>query len=117
MEMEMKMNKEMKGVIIMAIAAILTAFGQLAWKIGLDKGILLILLGFVIYGMGALTMMIALKCGELSRIYPIMCVGYIIALLNGKLFLDESINGIQFVGIVCIVIGVIFMGRGEQGEV
>ncbi|ELC8444087.1 EamA family transporter [Clostridium perfringens] len=112
----MKENKLWKGILLIVISALCTSFGQLFWKVGVSKSIWLILLGFILYGVGALTMIIAFKFGELSILHPLMCIGYIFALINGFLFLKERISLLQFVGIVVIIIGIVFIARGDEGE-
>lgn len=112
----MRENKLYKGIVLIVVSALCTSFGQLFWKIGISKSIWLILLGFILYGVGALTMIIAFKFGELSILHPLMCIGYIFALINGFLFLNERISFVQFLGILIIVIGVIFIARGDKNE-
>ena len=103
-----------KGIVLIVIAALCTSFGQLFWKIGVNGDILLIILGFVLYGVGALSMIIAFKFGNLSILHPLMCVGYVFALINGALFLNEKITMNHAIGIAVIIVGVIFIARGEK---
>lgn len=110
----MKENKLLKGILLIVISALCTSFGQLFWKVGINGKLFLIILGFILYGLGALTMIIAFKFGELSILHPLMCIGYIFALVNGFLFLGERISFIQFIGIVIIIIGVVFIARGGE---
>lgn len=110
----MKENKLLKGILLIVISALCTSFGQLFWKVGINGNLFLIILGFILYGLGALTMIIAFKFGELSILHPLMCIGYIFALVNGFLFLGERISFIQFIGIVIIIIGVVFIARGGE---
>ncbi|WP_297521147.1 EamA family transporter [uncultured Clostridium sp.] len=112
----MKSTNLTKGIILIVLAALCTSFGQLFWKMGVGGNILLILLGFVLYGVGALSMIVAFKFGNLSILHPLMCVGYIFALINGTLFLNEQITTNHTIGIVIIIIGVIFIARGEKNE-
>lgn len=114
--MILKNNKLWKGIVLIIISALCTSFGQLFWKFGINKSILFILFGFILYGIGALTMIIAFKFGELSILHPLMCIGYIFALINGFLFLNERISFLQFIGIVIIILGVIFIARGDKSE-
>lgn len=109
-----KIDKQKLSILFMIIASIFTAFGQLCWKLFETKGIGFLLLGFILYGIGAIAMMIAFKGGELSVLYPIMCVGYVIALINGKVFLGETVSITQIIGIISIIIGVVFMGLGGK---
>lgn len=112
----MKDKNLKKGILLILFSAICTSFGQLFWKIGVTSSLFLLLLGFILYGVGALSMILALKFGELSIIHPLMCTGYIFALINGYVFLKERISIIQFLGILIIIIGVIFIARGGSDE-
>lgn len=112
----MKTNNLAKGIGLVVISALCTSFGQLFWKIGVDKGFGLLILGFILYGCGALSLIVAFKFGKLSILHPIMCIGYVFALINGYIFLDEGISIKQLLGIAVIIIGVIFIARGEDNE-
>ncbi|WP_368247120.1 EamA family transporter [Clostridium perfringens] len=110
-------NKNLnKGIILIFFSALCTSFGQLFWKIGVDSNLFLLIIGFVLYGIGALSMILALKFGDLSIIYPLMCTSYIFALINGSLFLKEHISLVQLLGIIVIITGVIFIARGKSYE-
>lgn len=82
------------------------------WKLSQSsKRLQNIAIGFLLYGLGALLMIIAFKHGELSVLYPIMCVSYIFALINGYVFLQETISISNLIGIMIIIIGVSLLGR------
>lgn len=112
----MKNKNLTKGIILILLSALCTSFGQLLWKMGVDSNLLLLLIGFILYGLGALSMIIALKFGDLSILHPLMCTGYIFALINGYFFLGERISFIQFLGIIIIITGVVFIARGGSNE-
>lgn len=117
----MEKKVQAKGVILMIISALCTTFGQLLWKLGVQQGgdgylLLMLICGFALYGIGALTMIIALKFGELSILHPIMCVGYIFTLINDKVFLGNQITTVRIIGVFSIILGVIFMTRGGNNE-
>lgn len=112
----MKNKNLTKGIILILLSSLCTSFGQLLWKIGIKSNLFILLIGFVLYGIGALSMIIALKFGELSILHPLMCTGYIFALINGYFFLKEKISLIQFLGVVIIIIGVIFIATGGADE-
>lgn len=112
--MEKKSNMTL-GIALIIVSALCTSFGQLFWKIG-STDALYLLIGFFLYGIGALFMIVALKFGQLSVIQPLMCVSYVFALISGYVFLDEVVSPMQFIGIVIIIIGVIFIARGGKDE-
>ena len=103
------------GIGLMIVSSLFTAFGQLFWKEFNRTGeILYIILGFLLYGLGAMVMILSLKFGELSVLYPVMCTSYIFALVNGYVFLGEVIDIKKLIGIGLIILGVVFIGRGEK---
>lgn len=91
------------GVLYMILAAILTATGQLLWKIGTIK---FLLCGFILYGLGAIYMIKSLKREKLIVVYPLMSIGYLISMLYGAIFFYENITFNKIIAIILIIIGV-----------
>ncbi|NPV91966.1 MAG: EamA family transporter [Firmicutes bacterium] len=102
-----------RGVILVVFSALCTSFGQLLWKIG-GQDLPLILFGFALYGLGALSLIAALRYGQLSVIHPLMCLGYVFALVNGYVFLQERVTGVQLAGVGLIIVGVVALVRGGR---
>lgn len=111
-----KNNKMYLGIILILISAFLTSFGQLLWKIGCSGNLIVIFSGFILYGIGAILMIAAMKFGKLSIIHPMMCVGYIFGLINGRVFLNEHVSIVQVMGITVIILGVIFIAKGGDSN-
>lgn len=108
----MENRNSKKGIFLMLISAFLTAEGQLLWKLSLQKGsIYFLIFGFALYGIGALSMIISFKFGELSVLYPLMCISYIFAIINGYIFLEETIDISKLIGVLLIMAGVVVMNR------
>ncbi|UOQ50277.1 EamA family transporter [Gracilibacillus caseinilyticus] len=102
------------GILLMVVAALLTAFGQLQWKIS-DADINLWLIGgFVCYFLGAVFMILAYRFGSLSVLHPFLSTGYIFAVVFGSVFLDEILEGKNLLGVVCIIAGAILIGGGDD---
>ena len=59
-----QMNK--KGILLMLISSLCVCIGQLLWKLSADRGIIVMLAGFLFYGAGALVMLVAYRFGKLS---------------------------------------------------
>ena len=76
-----------------------------------------IAVGLALYGVGALLLIIALRTGDLSVLYPIIATGFIwVALLSSVIFGDAlSLQG--WLGIVAIMIGVSLIGIGSRKTV
>lgn len=96
-----------KGKLFMVLAAFLTATGQLFWKLGYNH-FAFMLVGFICYGGGSLFMIKALAQEKLSVAYPIMCTGYIFALIYGVYILDESITFTKVIAVLLLMLGVTF---------
>ena len=105
---------------------ILGAAAQLLIKTGMNPGhfsphLLAILAnvpliaGYTIYGINTLLMVLALKNGEMSMLYPIIALTYVWTTLASYTLLGEPSNAYKNIGIVTIVLGVAVMGRrGDQ---
>lgn len=107
------------GIVLILLSAVMTCSGQLCWKLGAmytEYTILLYLIGFGLYGMGALLMMIAFRFGEMSILHPMLSVGFIGALILGKVFLDEVITIKSFLGVVLILIGICLLSRQKNNR-
>jgi len=73
-----------------------------------------LMVGYSIYGVNTLLMVLALKDGEMSMLYPIIALTYVWTTLLSYTVLHEPSNVYKNVGILTIVIGVAVMGRGNR---
>lgn len=105
------------GIALIVTSAIMTCSGQLCWKLGavyIEYTIGFYLLGFLMYGMGALLMTIAFRFGEMSVLHPMLSVGFVGSLFLGSIFLNENITVRKFAGILLILVGICFLSRQEN---
>lgn len=103
-----------KGIALMLLSALFACTGQLLWKLAAGSdSLLLVVLGFSLYGSGALLMISALRYGELSILHPMMSAGYVLSLVLGGLVLDEKISGLRILGVLAIIVGLIFLSSSE----
>jgi drug/metabolite transporter (DMT)-like permease len=107
-------GKNKVGILFIAVSALCTSWGQYFWKLSLGEELLLLILGFMLYGMGALFMIIAFKFGSFSVLHPMLTLAYISATLIGYFLLDEHIGTNKMIGIACVFIGVLFLGSGDE---
>ena len=70
--------------------------------------------GYVLYGINTLMLVVALKEGELSMLYPIIALTYVWVTLLSYTLLSEPPNLYKNIGITTIVIGVAVIGRGGK---
>ena len=104
-----KRNELARGIARMLTSALLTCVGQLFWKLSAGGSLWLLLGGFALYGAGALLMILALRCGELSVLHPMLGAGYVLSLLLGSVFLRETLSATKLVGVVVITAGLVLL--------
>lgn len=73
-----------------------------------------LLAGYCLYGINTLLLMLALRDGELSMLYPIIALSYVWVTMLSTYFFDEKINLAKIVGIMVIVGGVTVLGRATS---
>ena len=103
-----------KGIALILVSALMACVGQLFWKLSAEYGILILLIGFFCYGIGALFMLVAYRYGELSVLQPMLSVNYILAAVLGFLVLHEPITVTKLLGICIISLGVICIGGSSK---
>jgi drug/metabolite transporter (DMT)-like permease len=101
----------------MIVCTLVTSSAQLVYKHGLNQDILFkvflfIILGLALYGIGALLLTIALKGGDLSVLYPIIALSYVFVNIGSRLFFNEDITVLKWIGIIVIILGVSIIGYG-----
>ena len=106
--------KNIKGINLMILSAIFTSLGQLFWKLSLCKLGIYLILGFTCYIMGAFLMIIAFRHGSFSVLHPLLSFSYVIAIFFGRFILNESLNVYKIFGIIFIIIGIVFIGVGDD---
>lgn len=107
------LRKNYRGIVFILVASLLTAIGQLFWKISNGSNVKFLFLGFLCYGLGAVLMIIAFRYGSFSVIHPMISAGYIFAIIFGRIFLKENLSLIQLTGIFVIMLGVAAIGGGD----
>ena len=70
--------------------------------------------GYTLYGMSTVLLVLALKDGELSLLYPVIALTYVWVTGLSFLVFHDSVNPFKLAGIVIIVIGVAVLGRGGK---
>ena len=73
-----------------------------------------LLAGYTLYGVNTLMLVLALREGELSMLYPIIALTYVWVTLLSYVLLSEAPNLFKNLGIGTIVIGVAVLGRGGR---
>lgn len=71
----------------------------------------MILLGLGLYGVGALLWLFVLGRAPLSLAYPFVGIGFILTMLAGAWWLDESLSAARIAGTLMIAAGCVLVAR------
>jgi len=114
-----------RSSIVVATCTVLGAVAQILIKVGMGPahfaptwmGLVTdvpLIAGYSLYGLFTVAMVLALREGELSMLYPIIALTYVWVTLLSYWLLKETPNLYKNLGIVTIVIGVAVLGRGGR---
>ena len=107
-------------IFVVIVGCVIGAFGAVFFKKGSARLVFSIkviknydlLVGFLLYGISTIFLIIALKFGNLSVLYPFVATTYVwIALFSIK-YLNEKMNLYKWLGILFILTGVSLIGVG-----
>jgi drug/metabolite transporter (DMT)-like permease len=73
----------------------------------------LVLLGLVLYGIGALAWIAVLSRVDLSIAYPFLALNFILVTLSSQFFLGESVPGLRWLGVLIICSGIFLVARSS----
>lgn len=117
------MNKKKTAILFVIIFTIFSSIGQLLFKIGSSRlesiyswFNIFIILGFVVYAVGALILIIALKYERLSLIYPFISLSFVWVAILSFVFLSEFMNYLKVIAMALIICGTIFVGYGGKND-
>jgi drug/metabolite transporter (DMT)-like permease len=67
--------------------------------------------GYSLYGISTILLVVALKHGELSLLYPVIALTYVWVTILSVLVFHEYLNPLRLAGVIVIVMGVAILGR------
>jgi len=70
--------------------------------------------GYALYGLFTLLMVLALREGELSLMYPIISLSYVWVTALSYFIFHDTLSPLKLLGIAGIMAGVTLLGRGER---
>lgn len=108
-------KKNKYGILLMLCSSVFVCFGQYFWKKASGNWWILAL-GFLLYGCGAIAMLIAYKFGSMSVLQPILSLNYVFALIIGHYLLGETVGVFDIIGVSIIIAGVLFIGVGDSAK-
>jgi undecaprenyl phosphate-alpha-L-ara4N flippase subunit ArnE len=111
------------AILLMVLCTVFTSFAQLLYKYGADRSSFnllslltnpFILLGFFLYGCGVILVIIALRGGAVTVLYPIITTSYLWVALGSGFFFGEIITMLRWLGILLIIAGIITIMANEN---
>lgn len=107
-------QKNKKGLLLMLVSSVCVCIGQLLWKLSADRGLLVLLLGFLFYGVGAIVMIVAYRFGKVSVLQPMLSINYVLSILLAAVVLNENITILKSIGVVAVTMGVALIAGGDN---
>ena len=122
-------NERRRSILLVMFCTVLGAAAQVFIKLGVStlphvQGVMpnvlamasnpRLVFGYSLYGMSAVLLVLALRHGELSLLYPVIALTYVwVAILSVMVF-HENMSPVRIAGIATIVVGVAVLGRGNK---
>jgi multidrug transporter EmrE-like cation transporter len=111
-----------RGAILVFGCTLLGAAAQVLMKMGANTlshpGLagmitnLPLLGGYCLYGLSTVLLVLALKDGELSLLYPVIALTYVWVTILSVIIFQERLNPFKVLGVATIIAGVCVLGRG-----
>jgi multidrug transporter EmrE-like cation transporter len=112
-----------KSIMLVLACTLLGTLAQILMKTGMEhfkpEPIALLtnlplVAGYALYGINTVMLVLALREGELSLLYPIIALTYVWVTLVSYVRLHEPPNIYKNFGVMAIIAGVIVIGRGTR---
>jgi undecaprenyl phosphate-alpha-L-ara4N flippase subunit ArnE len=119
------MSTKLWAIGLMILCTAFSSTAQVFYKFGAERlefdiisliTNLPLITGMTLYVIGAFIMIIALRGGELSVLYPIVATSYIWVSIMSYYFFNDNLNLFRWAGIFVIILGIIFISRGSKDE-
>jgi multidrug transporter EmrE-like cation transporter len=120
------LSHRQRSILLVAMCTVFGAAAQMLIKAGANKlphlvGVLPnlfamatnleLVAGYSLYGISTVLLVVALKHGELSLLYPVIALTYVwVAILSIVVF-HEEMNLLRAAGVIVIVVGVAILGK------
>lgn len=123
------MKTKLWAVFLIVFVTFLTSSAQILYKFGADRLILdsnlwititalfqnyHLIFGVSLYIVGGVLVIVALKGGEVTVIYPIIATSYIWVSFLSIYFLGESMNLLKWMGVFAIIAGILSIQFGSH---
>ncbi len=121
-----RLNERQRSLILVSLCTILGAAAQILMKKGADPTIHGMVptiiriftnpnmfIGYALYGISAVLLVLALRKGQLSLLYPVIALTFVWVAILSMLIFHEHLSPMRIGGIATIVFGVGMLGYGQ----
>ncbi len=113
------MEKRGFAIFLMITCTIFTSIAQIFYKLGALRLPEIftnyhILIGLILYGIGALILVTAFKFGEVTLLYPIIATSYVWVSILSWIVFSETIGVFKWFGIAFIIAGITVIALGSK---
>ena len=70
--------------------------------------------GYALYGLSTVVLIVALKYGQLSILYPVIALTYVWVTILSVVLYNETLNPFKLAGLTTVIAGVVILGRGMK---
>ena len=122
-----RISERQRSLILVSLCTVLGAAAQIFMKKGADPNIhgmlptmmriftnLNMFIGYALYGTSAILLVLALRKGQLSLIYPVIALTFVWVAILSVLVLHEELSLMRIGGVITIVLGVGLLGLGDS---
>ncbi|HIH91483.1 TPA: hypothetical protein HA281_01650 [Candidatus Woesearchaeota archaeon] len=120
------MKTKLWAILLVIFTTLLTSAGQILYKRGADileltpSGLLhnyYLIIGVIVYVAAGILIVLALRGGEVSVLYPIIATSFIWVSFLSIYFIGESMNAWRWIGVLAIIAGIVMIGYGSSRDV
>ncbi|MCX6694938.1 MAG: hypothetical protein NTU61_01410 [Candidatus Altiarchaeota archaeon] len=118
------MDKSKLAMVVVFLSTFVTSGGQIflkmaAMKLSFDVVALLtnypLYMGCFLYGVGAIMLIVSLKYGDLSVLYPIYALNFIWVSILSPMFFNDVMSDLKWAGVFLVIMGVTVVNLGSRG--
>jgi uncharacterized membrane protein len=129
----MKLTKKLPAAELLVVCSVILAtMGQLVIKLGLGHTLAFwsrtpfslpspftmgVLGGLAIYGLGTVLWVVAVSQREISYLYPLASINYILVALSGHVVLKERLMMGRWIGIGVMIAGIVLLTYAAPKEI
>ena len=122
-----RLSERQRSLILVGLCTILGAAAQILMKKGVDPNVhgmiptitriftnLNMFTGYALYGMSAVLLVLALRRGQLSLLYPVIALTFVWVAILSVIVFHEQLSPIRIAGITTVVLGVALLGLPDK---